>query len=53
LESHAPGARVVDVVHRHGVAAQQVTTWRREARQDKLDTRKTSPSRPLRDSLAL
>jgi transposase-like protein len=35
-ESHAPGARVVDVAHRHGVAAQQVTTWRREARQGKL-----------------
>jgi transposase len=25
LESHAPGARVVDVARRHGVAAQQVT----------------------------
>ena len=33
LESHGPGARVVDVARRHGVAAQQVTTWRREARQ--------------------
>lgn len=36
LESHAPGARVVDVARRHGVAPQQVTTWRREARQGKL-----------------
>ena len=36
LESHAPGARVVDVARCHGVAAQQVTTWRREARQGKL-----------------
>jgi transposase len=36
LESHAPGARVVGVARRHGVVAQQVTTWRREARQGKL-----------------
>lgn len=36
LESHEPGARVVDVARRHGVAPQQVTTWRREARQGKL-----------------
>jgi transposase len=36
LESHGLGARVVDVARRHGVAAQQVTTWRREARQGKL-----------------
>jgi transposase-like protein len=36
LESHAPGARVVDVARRHGVAAQQVTAWRRDARQGKL-----------------
>jgi transposase len=36
LESHAPGARVVDVARRHRVAPQQVTTWRREAREGKL-----------------
>jgi transposase len=36
LESHAPGARVVDVARRHGVAAQQVTAWRRDARQGEL-----------------
>ena len=36
LESHAAGVRVVDVARRHGVAPQQVTTWRREARQGKL-----------------
>jgi transposase len=36
LESHAPGARVVDVARRHRIAPQQVTTWRREARQGKL-----------------
>ncbi|MFO7856119.1 MAG: transposase [Paracoccaceae bacterium] len=35
-ESFEPGARVVDVARRHGVAPQQVTTWRREARQGKL-----------------
>lgn len=36
LESHAPGARVVDVARRHRIAPQQVTTWRREAREGKL-----------------
>jgi len=36
LESFEPGARVVDVARRHGVAPQQVTTWRRLARQGKL-----------------
>lgn len=36
LESHEPGARVVDVARRHGVAPQQVTAWRRMARQGKL-----------------
>ncbi len=36
LESHDPVARVADVARRHGVAPQQVTTWRRLARQGKL-----------------
>ena len=36
LESHEPGARVVDVARRHGIAPQQVTAWRRLARQGKL-----------------
>jgi transposase len=35
-ESFEPGARVVDVARRHRVQPQQVTTWRREARQGKL-----------------
>lgn len=36
LESHEPGARVVDIARRHGIAPQQVTAWRRLARQGKL-----------------
>lgn len=36
LESHEAGARVVDVARRHGIAPQQVTAWRRLARQGKL-----------------
>lgn len=35
-ESFAPGARVVDVARRHGVAPQQVTAWRRDARKGRL-----------------
>lgn len=35
-ESFAPGARVVDVARRHGMAPQQVTAWRRDARQGRL-----------------
>lgn len=35
-ESFAPGARVVDVARQHGVTPQQVTTWRRLARQGGL-----------------
>ena len=35
-ESFAPGARVVDVARRHGVAPQQVTAWRRDARNGRL-----------------
>ena len=36
LESFEPGARVVDVARRHGIAPQQLTAWRRLARQGKL-----------------
>lgn len=36
LESFEPGARVVDVTRRHGIAPQQLTAWRRLARQGKL-----------------
>jgi transposase len=36
LETHEPGAKVADVARRHGIAPQQVTTWRRLARQGKL-----------------
>lgn len=35
-ESFAPGARVVDVARRHGMAPQQVTAWRRDARKGRL-----------------
>jgi transposase len=31
-ESFRPGARVCDVARRHGISPQQVTTWRRAAR---------------------
>lgn len=31
-ESFRPGAQVCDVARRHGIAPQQVTTWRRAAR---------------------
>ena len=36
MESFEPGARVVDVARRHGIAPQQLTAWRRHARQGKL-----------------
>ncbi len=36
LESFEPGARVVDVARRYGIAPQQLTAWRRLARQGKL-----------------
>ena len=36
LESFEPGARVVKVARRHGIAPQQLTAWRRLARQGKL-----------------
>jgi transposase len=36
VESFAPGARVIDVARRHGVAPQQVTAWRRDARKGRL-----------------
>ncbi len=35
-ESFAACVRVVDVARRHGVAPQQVTTWRRQARRGTL-----------------
>ena len=35
-ESFEAGARVVDVARRHGVAPQQVTAWRRDARKGRL-----------------
>lgn len=35
LESFKPETRVVDVVRRHGIAPQQLTAWRRLARQGK------------------
>ncbi len=35
-ESLEHGASVKDVVHRHGIAPQQLTTWRRAARQGRL-----------------
>lgn len=35
-ESLEPGTSVKDVAHRHGIAPQQLTTWRRAARQGRL-----------------
>jgi transposase len=35
-ESLEPGASVKDVAQRHGIAPQQLTTWRRAARQGRL-----------------
>jgi transposase len=35
-ESLEPGASVKDVAYRHGIAPQQLTTWRRAARQGRL-----------------
>ena len=35
-ESFQPGARVVDVARRHGLAAHQLSDWRRRARQGEL-----------------
>ena len=35
-ESLEPGVSVKDVAHRHGIAPQQLTTWRRAARQGRL-----------------
>jgi len=36
MESFAPGARVCDVAHRHGMTPQQLSTWRGLARKGKL-----------------
>jgi len=35
-ETLVPGARVVDVAHRHGMGAQHLSTWRRLAREGKI-----------------
>jgi transposase len=35
-ESFQPGVRVVDVARRHGLAAHQLSDWRRQARQGEL-----------------
>ena len=42
-ELFAAGIRVVDVARRHGVAPQQVTTWRRQARRGTLALPAESP----------
>ena len=42
-KSFAAGVRVVDVARRHGVAPQQVTTWRRQARRGILALPAESP----------
>ena len=36
VESFCPGARVVDVAARHGIAARQLSSWRRQARDGAL-----------------
>ena len=43
VESFAAGVRVVDVARRHGVAPQQVTAWRRQARRGTLALPAESP----------
>jgi transposase len=43
VESFAAGVRVVDVARRHGVAPQQVTSWRRQARRGALALPAESP----------
>jgi transposase len=35
-ESFEPGVRVADVARRHGMAAQHLSTWRRQAREGKI-----------------
>jgi transposase len=35
-ESFETGTRVIDVARRYGISPQQVTTWRRQARQGRL-----------------
>ena len=35
-ETLVPGARVVDVAHRHGMGAQHLSTWRRLAREGRI-----------------
>ncbi|TGN35598.1 transposase [Paracoccus liaowanqingii] len=35
-ESFQPGVRVVDIARRHGLAAHQLSDWRRQARQGDL-----------------
>ena len=42
-ETFVAGVRVVDVARRHGVAPQQVTTWRRQARRGALALPAESP----------
>jgi transposase len=42
-ESFAAGIRVADVARRHGVAPQQLTTWRRQARRGTLALPVESP----------
>lgn len=44
-ESLEPSASVKDVAHRHGIAPQQLTTWRRAAREGRL----ALPENPVAD----
>lgn len=46
-ETLVPGARVVDVAHRHGMVAQHLSTWRRLAREGRI----VVPGDGLEDSL--
>ncbi|UOA16585.1 transposase [Sulfitobacter dubius] len=40
-ESFQPGVRVVDVARQHGLAAHQLSEWRRRARQGSWSCRRT------------
>lgn len=50
-ESFQPGAQVVDVARRHGLAAHQLSDWRRRARQGELVLSADAMARVSSDAL--